>query len=100
MPQTIDEFSALKQAIATALQQKFAPTKLEIINESHLHAGHPGAKPGLYHIALNITSAIFCDKTPVQTHRAIYASLGTLMQTHIHALRIQAQSPQHSTDSA
>ena len=99
MPQTLDEFNNLKQTITTALQQKFAPIELKIINESHLHAGHPGAKAGLYHIALNITSAVFSDKTPVQTHRAIYASLGTLMQTHIHALRIQAQSPQHSTAS-
>ena len=70
------------------LQQHLAPTELEIIDESHLHAGHAGAKTGKGHFRVTIGSARFQDLRPLQKHRLIYDALGDLMQTDIHALSI------------
>lgn len=73
------------------LRDAFAPEYLSLIDESHLHAGHAGAQSGKGHYALQIRAAAFTGKTPIMRHRMIYQALGTLMQTHIHALRIQAK---------
>ena len=67
-----------------------APTELEIIDESHLHAGHAGARSGRGHYALVIRSAVFTGKAPLQRHRMVYEALGDMMQTDIHALSIRA----------
>lgn len=77
----IDE---IKQKLTQALQ----PTTLEVNDESHLHVGHEGAKTGLGHFSVSITSPAFTNKSPIETHRMIYEALGTMMSTDIHALRI------------
>ena len=69
------------------------PTILEIIDESHKHAGHAGARDGGGHYVLNIVSAQFAGNSTVARHRMIYSALGELMKREIHALTIQAHTP-------
>ncbi len=71
-----------------------APTRLDLIDDSALHAGHAGARSGGGHYRLSIVSAAFSGKNTVARHRLIYAALGEMMRREIHALAIQAQSPE------
>ena len=71
-----------------------APSRLELLDESTKHAGHAGAAPGgNTHWKLTIVSAAFAGKPIVARHRMIYQALGELMQHPIHALSINAKSP-------
>lgn len=80
-------------AIRAALEAALAPESLEIIDESHKHAGHAGARDGRGHFKVAITSAAFAGQLPLARHRQVYQALGSLMETDIHALSIQARAP-------
>ncbi|MEO9039730.1 MAG: BolA family protein [Gallionella sp.] len=69
------------------------PVLIEIIDESHKHAGHAGAREGGGHYVLRIVSSRFAGKSTVARHRMIYSALGELMKREIHALNIQASTP-------
>lgn len=69
------------------------PVSLQIIDESHKHAGHAGARDGGGHYVINIVSAQFTGKNTVTRHRMIYSALGEMMKREIHALTLQAQAP-------
>lgn len=75
--------------IKKRLQEQLSPTKLEVIDDSHLHAGHAGAKSGKGHFTVVINSDSFQGKRPLQCHQMIYAALGDMMETDIHALSIK-----------
>lgn len=79
--------------IETAIQSSLNPAELEVIDESHLHAGHAGAKSGLGHFRVNIVAAAFAGLRPLQRHRLVFDAVGDLMQTDIHALSINALTP-------
>ena len=79
------------EKIESALRAALAPTALSIEDESHLHAGHAGASTGRGHYRVEISSAAFAGKSQIQSHRMVYAALGELMQTDIHALSIRAR---------
>lgn len=81
------------EAIRARLTEAFAPSRLEIVDESHKHAGHAGARDGRGHFAVTIVAHAFAGMTPIQRHRAVYQALGDMMQTDIHALSIQADAP-------
>ena len=66
---------------------------LDIIDESHKHAGHAGARDGGGHYVLHISSAHFVGKNKVARHRMIYSALGEMMKREIHALTITACTP-------
>ena len=70
-----------------------APQHIEIIDDSALHAGHAGARSGGGHDQLTIVSDAFSGQSIVARHRAIYQALGDLMTTRVHALSINAKSP-------
>ncbi len=74
--------------IRARLAQALAPTRLELIDDSHQHAGHAGARQG-GHFTVRIGAPGFAGKRPLECHRMIYAALGELMQTDIHALSIE-----------
>jgi BolA protein len=80
-------------AIRAALEAALAPVALEVLDESHKHAGHAGARDGRGHFAVSITSEAFAGLAPLARHRKVYAALGELMTTDIHALSIQARTP-------
>jgi BolA protein len=80
--------------IRDRLTAAFAPQQLDIIDESHLHAGHPGARSGGGHFVVTIVSASFEGKNLLARHRMVYDALGEAMQTEIHALSIKAYTPE------
>ncbi len=80
-----------------AMKEKLAvlnPVSLEIIDESHKHAGHAGARDSGGHYLLQIASPEFSGKTTMARHRMIYSALGEMMKREIHALNIQAKTPE------
>jgi BolA protein len=76
------------------LTEAFVPETLGVEDESHLHEGHAGARDGRGHFRVLIISKAFTDKTLLQRHRMVYQALGDLMRTDIHALSIDAWSPE------
>ena len=81
---------AVRQRLTAAL----APSELDLADESALHAGHAGARPeGESHFRLVIVSARFAGKDRLERQRMVFAALGDLMQTEIHALTITALAP-------
>lgn len=72
------------------------PQQLEIADDSALHAGHEGAKSGGGHYRLSIVSPQFAGLNTLQRHRLVYAALGSLMQHEIHAMSINALTPEES----
>ena len=79
--------------IRARLEAAFAPQTLEIIDDSHLHTGHAGAKDGRGHFSVRIISQRFAGATPLERHRMVYEALSSLMNTDIHALRVTALCP-------
>ena len=79
--------------IRTRLEGALSPETLQVEDEGHLHIGHEGAKDGRGHFRVLVVSDQFHGKTPIQRHRIIYQAMGDLMQTDIHALAIDAYSP-------
>lgn len=81
------------ERIRAALINALQPELLEIEDESALHLGHAGAATGRGHFRVRIASRRFQGIAPIQRHRMVYAALGGLMDSDIHALSIDAQSP-------
>ena len=81
------------ELIEKLLTAAFSPEKLLIKDQSHLHAGHAGARDGRGHFDVLIIADGFSGQNRVQRHRMVYAALGELMETDIHAVRITALTP-------
>lgn len=81
------------QAIRSAIESALAPLWLEVEDESHKHIGHAGARDGRGHFRVDVVSDAFTGLTPIARHRAVYAAVGELMTTDIHALAIRARTP-------
>lgn len=79
--------------IRSKLEASFKPDELEIVDDSWRHAGHAGARDGRGHFHVRIVSEQFSGKKTVERHRMVYAALGSLMQTDIHALGVMAVAP-------
>ena len=79
--------------IEALLIAAFAPTELLVKDQSHLHAGHAGAKEGKGHFDVKIVSDKFAGQSRVTRHRMVYDALGTFIDSDIHALKINAVSP-------
>ena len=76
--------------IEEALTRVFAPTKLLIKDQSHLHAGHAGAEDGKGHFSVDIVSEKFAGLSRIACHRLVFDALDDLMKSEIHALKIRA----------
>ena len=78
-----------------ALLAALHPTEIEIIDDSHRHAGHAGARAGGGHYTLHIVSRQFVGKNTLARQRMIYSALGEMMKhNEIHALIINAYTPE------
>lgn len=75
----------IRQRLEAALQ----PTVCEVIDESHQHRGHAGARDGRGHFRLRIAAPALRGLRRIEAHRRVYEALGDLMQTDIHALAIE-----------
>jgi BolA protein len=82
--------------IRSRLESAFDPEQLEIVDDSHRHAGHAGARDGRGHFVVKIVSDRFTGIKPLARHRMVYAALGDLMHTDIHALSVVALSPREN----
>jgi BolA protein len=82
----------VRQKIIDKLTHAFVPDKLEVIDESHLHAGHSGARPeGETHFRVKIHSARFDDVSLLQRHRLVNEILSEELAGPVHALAIEAK---------
>ncbi len=82
--------------IKERLERELSPSHIEIIDESHLHAGHAGAASGAGHFNVTIISDKFSGKSAIQRHRMVYLAVNDLMPSEIHALSINAQTPEET----
>ena len=85
--------------IRSRLEAELEPEELDVVDDSHRHAGHAGARDGRGHFQVRILSRRFAGKRTVERHRMVYAALGSLMQTDIHALGLVALSPDDPSNS-
>ncbi len=84
----------IKDEITKKLTEAFAPELLDIVDESHLHAGHMGHRPGgETHFRVNIVSHAFEGKSRIERHRLVNATLAAEMADQVHALAIKASAP-------
>ena len=82
------------ETIRKRLEDALAPEALEIVDESHLHAGHAGARPeGESHFRIRVVSGAFRGLGRVARQRLIYRALAEEMARDIHALAIEARAP-------
>jgi BolA protein len=80
--------------IKDKLEAAFGPAQLEVIDESHLHAGHVGARPeGETHFRVTVVSEAFAGQSRVARQRAIYAALAEELAGPVHALALTAKAP-------
>ncbi len=75
------------------LVAELAPVQLDIVDESHKHVGHAGARDGRGHFRVRIVAAAFAGLSQVKRHQRVYAALGAMMQTDIHALALETRTP-------
>ena len=89
---TAERVEMIRERLTNCLQ----PTELDIVDESARHAGHAGAASGGGHFIVTITASAFQDKTLIQRHRLVYDAVDDIMHREIHALSIQAKTPEES----
>ena len=83
----------MQQRIAADLTRALDPTSLEVTDESHLHAGHAGARAGgESHFRIDVVAAAFAGKGRVERHRMIYAALAQEIADGVHALAVNAKA--------
>lgn len=73
--------------------QALEPGHLEVIDNSHQHAGHAGAADGRGHFSVLVVSKQFTGLNTLRRHRLVYETVGDMMTTDIHALSIEALAP-------
>ena len=83
-----------REAIINKLREAFLPESLDVTDDSHLHEGHAGHRPGgETHFRVYIVSPSFEGKSRVERHRMINAALAAELADTVHALAIHAQAP-------
>jgi BolA protein len=85
---------AIKDTISNKLQEAFTPESLQVIDESQLHEGHAGHRPGgETHFRVHIVSSAFKGKSRLERHRMINSLLAAELSGGVHALALHAQAP-------
>ena len=86
--------ATLRDWIEAKLAAELAPARLDVVDESHLHAGHSGARPGgETHFRVDVVSAAFEGKSRVDRHRVVNALLAEAFARGLHALAVKARTP-------
>jgi BolA protein len=81
------------ERIRASLQGALAPQQLDIEDESHRHAGHEGARDGRGQFRVRIVAAEFAGLPLIKRHQRVYAALGDMLRTDIHALALDTRAP-------
>jgi BolA protein len=86
---------SVADTICRKLTERFAPVRLDLVDESHRHAGHLGARPeGETHFTLTIVSAAFAGMSRVARQRLVYAALAAELAGRVHALSLTTLTPE------
>ena len=88
----VERMQRMEQLLRAAL----APVQLDVVDDSARHAGHAGARDGRGHFNVRVVSTAFAGLRPLARHRAVYAALGAMMETDIHALGVEALTPEEA----
>lgn len=89
--------TTLRDWIHDTLHGALAPTRLEVVDESHLHAGHAGWREGgETHFRLDVVSAAFAGKSRVERHRLVNGLLDAAFKRGLHALALRARTPEEA----
>ncbi|MGB3503724.1 MAG: BolA family protein [Mesorhizobium sp.] len=97
---------SIQKSIEDKLREVFSPERLEVINESHLHAGHHHAESGHHtefdgsgetHMRIRIVSDKFAAMSRIERHRAVNALLADELKRGLHALAIEPSAPGEKT---
>jgi BolA protein len=87
----------VQSALRAKLSAAFAPVRLDIVDESHRHAGHAGARPeGETHFRVEIVTAAFAGKSRVERQRLVYAALAEELESRVHALQLSTKTPEEA----
>ena len=81
------------ERIHEILTAAFGPTELLVKDQSHLHAGHAGARDGKGHFEVQIATSAFAGRNRIERHRMVHEALADMLRTDIHALSIKAYAP-------
>lgn len=82
------------EQIEKILTEALKPVEIQVVDQSHLHVGHAGARPGgETHFQVTVISPLFEGKSRVECHRMINEPLAALLQNQVHALAIKASAP-------
>jgi BolA protein len=93
--------AVVAETIRRKLADAFAPARLDIRDESHLHAGHAGARPeGETHFSVEIVAGIFAGKSRVERQRLVYAVLADELRERVHALALRTLAPDEDAGRA
>jgi BolA family transcriptional regulator, general stress-responsive regulator len=85
----------VRAAIEKKLIRALKPTRLSVVDESHRHAGHSGARPeGETHFRVAIVSAAFSGLSRVARQRLVYGALAEELKSRVHALALETRSPE------
>lgn len=90
---TVGPLATRADRLAERLRSALQPVELEVVDDSHLHAGHAGAADGRGHFSVHVVAERFAGLTVVRRHRLVYEAVGDMMTTDIHALSIRALAP-------
>ncbi len=77
--------------IRALLEKRLGPSRLEVVDESHLHVGHAGARDGRGHFRVRIGAPDFRGNSRLASHRMIHEALAEMLVTDIHALSIEIE---------
>ncbi len=89
IPDIENRVATIERLLLSAL----SPGELQVKDQSHLHAGHAGARDGKGHFDVTIVAQAFDGLNRVQRHRMVYDALSRLIESDIHALSIRAFAP-------
>jgi BolA protein len=85
------------EELRTRIESSFPGSRIEIVDDSHLHAGHAGSAGGAGHFTVRLVSSRFGGLGTVARHRLVYDSVRDWMPHRIHALVIEARTPDETT---
>jgi BolA protein len=89
---------SVADTIRRKLTERFAPMRLEVEDQSHLHIRHEGSRPGgETHFAVTIVSVAFAGQTRVARQRLVYQTLAAELATRVHALSLTTLAPDEDT---
>ena len=84
----------VQDTIAEKLRRAFAPTELEVVNDSHRHAGHGGSpQTGESHFSVMVVSQAFAGRSRLERHRMVNAALADELAASVHALAVTTLTP-------